>query len=348
MKGCCVSRREPSWWYGTSSWPWPRVLAPVSAIYGRVAAARLGSPPRYRSRLPVICIGNFTAGGTGKTPLTLEVSRMLRECGERPVVLSRGYGGRINGPHAVDLARDTAADVGDEPLLMARSLPVFIARDRVAGAQAAEADPRGFSVILMDDGLQNPSLHKDLTIAVVDGRRGFGNGRVIPAGPLRAPLAVQLPQAGLIVVNGGVPADALHRVSESGFTGPILTTDVAPQDDLAGLMQQPIVAYAGIGAPERFFDLLTRHGTAIVERVAFGDHHAFTTADAERLLALAGLHSATLVTTEKDLARLAGATGALGALREASRPLPIMLAFSAADRATLLDHLQRAITTKRG
>ncbi len=224
---------EPSWWYGAGDGLVARGLQPLAAAYGTIAKRRYRSRRPYRSRLPVICAGNFTAGGTGKTPLTLKICEMLEARGERPVVLSRGYGGTERGPHWVDVGRDTAARVGDEPLLLARRFPTVVARDRVAGARVIEASSERGSVIVMDDGLQNAGLTKDLAIAVVDGRRGFGNGRVMPAGPLRAPLAFQFELAHAIVVNAGASAgDLSGGIAEQlrrTFAGPVIDARVQVQ-----------------------------------------------------------------------------------------------------------------------
>ncbi len=190
--------REPAFWWreaGLSA----ALLAPAAAVYGAVAAHRMGKPGR-RPGAPVICIGNPTVGGAGKTPLAMAVAGMLRAAGEQPVLLSRGYGGQSAGPLRVDPTVHDAAVVGDEPLLLARVAPAIVARDRVQGAQAAKA--AGASLIVMDDGFQNPSLHKDFSVLAVDGRRGLGNGRVLPAGPMRAPLEPQLRLAHALVIIG--------------------------------------------------------------------------------------------------------------------------------------------------
>ena len=167
---------EPGWWYARQGHVVGAVLAPLGLLYGAIARRRFEQSAPFRSRLPVICIGNFVAGGTGKTPLTLYLARVLAAQGHRPVALTRGYGARLKGPYWVDAARDGGGDVGDEALLLAGCLPTLLARDRAAGAKAIETGPHPASVILMDDGMQNGSLAKDLVIAVVDGRRGFGNG----------------------------------------------------------------------------------------------------------------------------------------------------------------------------
>jgi tetraacyldisaccharide 4'-kinase len=289
----------------------------------------------------VLCAGNFTAGGTGKTPLVMHLCERLLALGRHPVALTRGYGGRHRGPHWVG-SGDTASDVGDEALLLARSAPVLVARDRAAGAQAIEAGSQAADVIVMDDGLQNPQLAKDLAIAVVDGARGLGNGRVIPAGPLRAPLNFQLALADAIVVNegaaaagGGVAAWLRHR-----FNGPVLRATTAAAGDAGWLRGQRVFAWAGIGAPQRFFAMLTALGAEATEKVAFRDHQSLSSADAERLLAGARRQQAMLVSTEKDLARLQGTSGALAELLAATRAVPVKLAFAApdADRlAALID-----------
>ncbi len=370
---------EPSWWYGEDDrrahW-----LAPVARIWGRVAQARHTRQAPYRSRLPVICIGNFTAGGTGKTPLALHIAALLKAAGEHPALLTRGYGGHLAGPLWVEPARHDASEVGDEPLLLARTAPVMLARDRRLGALAIEqagtedlaraGGTEPISVIVMDDGLQNPALAKDLSIALVDGLRGVGNGRVIPAGPLRAPLEFQLGIVDAIVVTRplGAPApgrpgvetgeDATAsprpRVLESlrqGFPGPVLAAEQRPDGDTAWLRGARVYAYAGIGNPDRFFATLRGLGADLVATVRFADHHAFNDAEAARLIDKAEQSSATLVTTEKDWARLAacekrdGATTARARLAAASRTLPIQLEFEPGDAARLADMVLTAART---
>ncbi|MCU0955733.1 MAG: tetraacyldisaccharide 4'-kinase, partial [Hyphomicrobium sp.] len=197
-----MPHREPSWWYAASPSPAARLLVPVSKVYGFLSARRMGRAPEHVCTVPIICIGNFTAGGTGKTPLSLWIARHLQAHGHNPVFLTRGYGSAAREPTVVDPQRHTAADVGDEALLLARVAAVMVSGNRRAGAKAIEKKGLGADVILMDDGLQNPSLAKDMTISVVDGERQFGNGHIIPAGPLRGPLDFQLTKTDLIVVNG--------------------------------------------------------------------------------------------------------------------------------------------------
>src|SRR5262245_48992778 len=197
--------RDPAFWWRPAGVA-AALLSPIGAIYGVVAGARMTRPGR-RAGVPVICIGNLTLGGAGKTPAAICAAQILIDAGHKPFVLSRGYGGTLEGPVQVDPKRHPAAEVGDEPLLLARAAPTVVARDRVAGAEAARA--AGAGSIVMDDGFQSPNLHKDLSVLVVDGRRGIGNARVFPAGPLRAPLDAQLRRAGaMLVIGTGAAGDA--------------------------------------------------------------------------------------------------------------------------------------------
>lgn len=290
----------------------------------------------YRSMLPIICVGNFTAGGSGKTPFTAMLARDLIARGERPVILSRGYGGVVKGPHWVDLAADTATDAGDEPLLLARVAPVVVARDRKAGALAIER--RGVaSVIVMDDGLQNPALVKTLSFAVIDTTRCLGNWQVIPAGPLRMPLEAQTKLVDALVYNGPVNH---HFLDEMQRLCPVPALNAWLQPDgirfLAGTRH---VAFAGIGNPERFFETVRAHGATLIEAIPFPDHARFSDQDADRLLALAARHNAQLITTEKDHVRLTGSPK-LDALARVSRTLPVQMKLHAASQG-VLDQLLR-------
>lgn len=355
MKGCGVPLEEPRWWYEETgaNGRIHKLLGPVGRIYGALVERRFRRGAPYRSKLPVICIGNFTAGGTGKTPLSLRIARHLIGKGEAPVFLTRGYGGRTRGPAWVDRSLDTARDVGDEPLLLAEVAPVVVSRDRQKGAELIEAAGPRSSVIIMDDGLQNPSLAKDLTIAVVDGRRGLGNGAVIPAGPLRAPLEFQLGLVEAIVVNEpdaqGEPGESrIHSQLKRVFPGPVLVAGVRARGDVAWLSGAPVVAYSGIGNPQRFFSLVERLGARLIEKQVFKDHHDFSDADAERLLGLAQSHAAQLVTTEKDLARLISAGGVRGALREATRVLAIEMAFDERELGRLVALVDSVVAKREG
>ena len=335
--------REPTWWYDPQPGWAARFLDPAGTLWGHLAQRRFARERAYRATVPVICIGNFTAGGTGKTPLALEVAGMIQSMGLKAAFLSRGYGGQARGPHWVDASRDRSGDVGDEPLLLAAAHPTLICRDRAAGARAIAEGPASVDVIIMDDGLQNPAVAKDLTVAVVDGVRGIGNGRVIPAGPLRAPLAFQLTLVDAVVINrgstgdacGGAPGNDFADRLRRDFEGPVLAAAIAPSEAADWLSGAPVIAFAGIGVPDRFFATLRALGAHIAGEIAFPDHHAFTPADATSLLDLARSYGATLVTTEKDHVRLAGFDGPLAELRTVARALPVRMKLDARDESRL-------------
>jgi tetraacyldisaccharide 4'-kinase len=317
--------REPAFWWLPGS---GALLSPLGGIYGIVAALRMQSTGGSAG-VPVICVGNFTVGGAGKTPAALAVGRLLLAAHQRLFFLSRGYGGRLAGPVRVDLAVHTAAAVGDEPLLLARLAPTIVARDRVAGAAAARRS--GASVIVMDDGFQNPALSKDLSILLVDGRRGIGNGRVIPAGPLRAPLETQIRHAHAVVFVG--PSDNTAAIMERTrrHNAAIYHARLEPDPDtVAALKGRKVLAFAGIGDPEKFFITLAEAGISVAERVRFADHHRYTAAEARGLLARADADNLMLLTTEKDLVRLSGKRR-LAALAARTNPLPVQLVIEEAD-----------------
>jgi tetraacyldisaccharide 4'-kinase len=343
---------EPAWWYQERPTFMARALAPVARLWGLAAERRFRRGEGYQSAIPVICVGNFTAGGTGKTPLALHLAGELARIGAKPAFLSRGYGGRIAGPHWVSPAQDSAQDVGDEPLLLARAGPTLIARNRADGARAIAACGAGYGTIVMDDGLQNGSLAKCLAIAVVDARRGVGNGCVIPAGPLRAPLAFQLNLIDAVVVNraegAGAGEASIVGWLRDQFTGPVISATTEPQGDTSWLQGADVVAFCGIGAPERFFDLLERLGARVVARRAFRDHYVLSEREARDLLATAHACGAILVTTEKDHVRLAATgRGAQAALRAQSRVLAIRLALQSRDRIRLAGLIEASLTGGR-
>jgi len=331
---------EPSWWYQPGETPLvARALRPASVIYAWAVERRFRRTEPYRASLPVICIGNLTAGGTGKTPLALRIVQDLTEMGQRPAILTRGYGGRLAGPHWVDLTSDTAADVGDEALLLAAVAPTIVSRDRAAGARAIESCSIA-SVIIMDDGLQNPSLAKDLTIALVDARRGIGNGEVLPMGPLRARLGFQLGLVDAIVVNHPPPGRGKSKSQtpqpiQRQFTGLVLAASPEPRGNVDWIKGARLVAFAGIANPQRFFGLLEELGGDVVATVTLPDHHVFSQKDAERIMSLSASHDAIPVTTEKDWVRLKGGHGAIGGLRAQSRNLGIRLVFEEQDAGRL-------------
>jgi tetraacyldisaccharide 4'-kinase len=298
--------REPAFWYRPASWK-SHSLRPLAALYGAVAARRL-KRNGLDAGIPVLCVGNYHGGGAGKTPTVLALAKLLRELGETPVVLSRGYRGRLRGPVRVDLARHIAADVGDEPLMLAQSVPVVVARDRADGVALAKS--QAATVILMDDGFQNPAVRKDASLIVIDSRRGIGNGKVMPAGPLRAPLAVQIERTdALIVVGDGSAADDVAaRVTAAGK--PVLYARFVPDEaSLAALQGKRVLAFAGIGDPERFFRTLLASAVEVGAAKVFADHHPLSQREIEELQFEARRNALTLVTTEKDLARLRGPQG---------------------------------------
>ena len=267
------------------------LLTPVSWAYAWVAARRIRTTFPRHARVPVICVGNLTVGGAGKTPLTRALRKKL---GPNAHTLSRGYGGRVDGPLRVTPDME-AREVGDEPLLHAADGPAWIARDRVAGALAAAN--AGAHVIIMDDGFQNPELGKDLCIVAVDSGFGVGNGSVFPAGPLRERLADGLERADAIVLIG----PEADQEWLAGFKKPILRAELAP---IAAPPSEPLVAFAGLARPEKFFDTLTLAGATLEEAVPYDDHHVFTEDDLAFLDQLAKERGAQLITTEKDAARL--------------------------------------------
>jgi tetraacyldisaccharide 4'-kinase len=319
--------RDPAFWWRKPGLA-AGLLSPLSAGYGAIAAWRMAGSGGDAG-LPVLCVGNFTLGGAGKTPTVLTLAKMLLGVGKRVTCLTRGYGGSIQGPKLVDADIDGAAQVGDEALLLARVASTIVSRDRVAGAVAARND--GADVVVMDDGLQNASLAKDFTIAVVDGHRGLGNGKVFPAGPLRAPLNAQLERTNALLVVGeddsaqGVIAEARARLL------PVFHGQLIPDPAAVALLKgRKVIAFAGVGDPNKFFATVARAGIDLVRGVAFGDHHRFSGAQAARLLEQADYDGLTLVTTEKDHARMAGEP-ALAALAARTQVLPVTLVVDEAD-----------------
>jgi len=297
---------EPAFWYRPSSWI-SRLLMPLGALYGLVAGQRL-QRQGFDAGIPVLCVGNYHVGGAGKTPMVLALTKMLRDLGETPVVLSRGYGGRLRGPIKVDPERHAAADVGDEPLMLARTVPVVVARDRIGGVALARS--QGASVILMDDGFQNPAIAKDASLIVIDSDRGLGNGRVFPAGPLRAPLPPQLERTDALIVVGDGTAAKTVAAAIAARGRPVLSAHLRADDaSLAPLRGKRVLAFAGIGDPIRFFRTLRANGIEVIRERAFADHHPFSKSEIETLITEAKRDALTLVTTEKDLARLRSGEG---------------------------------------
>ncbi len=285
------------WWRGKAS-PAAAVLGPLGSLIGAVAARRMGSPARTRLGIPVVCIGNPTVGGAGKTPVAIAVAQLLADNGLRPVFLTRGYRGRLAGPVEVT-ERHNAADVGDEPLLLARHFPTVVAKDRAAGGRLAATLG---NAVVMDDGFQNPGLAKDYSVLVIDAAVGLGNGRVTPAGPMRAPLAAQLPYADAVLVTE-IAGDEAEHAALPPIALPLHHAALRPTAprSLAGV---DVLAFAGIGRPEKFFRSLESLGAAVRVRYAFADHAVYDEERAGRLINEAIARGLTLATTAKDAVRL--------------------------------------------
>lgn len=302
------------------------VLAPLGWLHGATVRWKAAHAKPYRARVPVVCVGNISAGGTGKTPIAIAVADAIIAHGKNPFFLTRGYGGTLAGPVVVTKSH-TAEQVGDEPLLLARKASTVVARDRRAGALLAVE--RGADVIVMDDGHQNFALHKDLSLVVVDAERGFGNGRVLPAGPLRESAEQGLARADAVILAGdGNPQLA-------GFNGTVLRARVAAAatTDWKGVR---VMAFAGIGRPEKLFRTLAGLGAELVETARFADHHAYSHQELSALKTKAG--GARLVTTEKDWVRIAPAD------RDGIGFLPVAAGFDPPDG---LDRLLDSFTSAR-
>lgn len=304
------------------------VLTPLSAIWTAATRRRLAKSGENVG-IPVICVGNLTAGGTGKTPLVMALLDMLSD--KAAHVVSRGYGGSIEGPVRVIETVHSASEVGDEPLLLSAFGPVWVSKNRLLGARAAKAE--GAEVIILDDGFQNPSIEKTLSILVVDAEMGFGNGKVIPAGPLREPVADGIKRADLVLAIGSDTARKRFR-DQNAIELPIIEGELRPLQtgmDWDGLRVLP---FAGIGRPEKFFKTLENAGAKLIETRAFGDHATFRGDLLQRLLKEAKSKNAQLVTTEKDAVRLPAE------FRPQVLTFPVRLAF---DDTRKLDELIAAL-----
>ena len=296
--------RPPEFWYSSPLHPdWrTRILSPIGALTARVTARRVRRPG-YRARLPVICVGNLNLGGTGKTPTVIALLERLKNAGINAHVVSRGYGGNDAGPVRVNATRHTADGVGDEPLLLASFGTVWVARKRALGVRSAERDDA--QAVLLDDGLQNPSVEKSASIVVVDADLGFGNGKVVPAGPLREPVSAGLRRADVLLSIG--KKESHERFLEAwgdSVSVPVIRGELRPLPTGIDWSDQRVVAFAGIGRPEKFFSTLRDLGAQLARTEAFDDHQRLTAPLLNRLLSDALALDAQLVTTEKDAARL--------------------------------------------
>ncbi|MEN8887311.1 MAG: tetraacyldisaccharide 4'-kinase [Celeribacter marinus] len=296
--------REPKFWSNPGQHPglMARILTPLGAVYAGQTARRVAKTG-YKSSAPVICVGNINAGGTGKTPTVIALAQRLIERGKSVHVVSRGYGGSLHGPVRVNERSHNADHVGDEPLLIAAFTPTWVAKDRADGVRLAEKD--GADIILLDDGMQNGSVQKDATFVVVDAHRGFGNGRIIPAGPLREPIERGLMRADAVVSIGDAAAqDRFSDLWADTVTVPRVRANLAPLQTGFDWTDQPVLAFAGIGHPEKFFATLRGLGAHLRRAEALNDHQPLSMQLMTRLEIEALALGAQMVTTEKDAVRL--------------------------------------------
>lgn len=322
----------PPFWFREPGWQ-SLALSPIAAIYGAIAARRLHHAKPVRVCAPVLCIGNLTVGGTGKTPTALAMAQAAKALKYTPGFVTRGYGGSHVLPHLVNIEKDTHKSVGDEPLLLARAAPTIIGRNRAASAK--KLIEQGVDFIIMDDGFQSRSLHYDFALITVDARRGIGNGKVIPAGPLRAALVDQMRHTdALLHIGDGNAADVVIRYAARAGR-PVKQAYLAPAN-VREISRKRVYAFCGIGDPEKFYNTLSDFGCQLIARRSFGDHHVFSETEAEQLLAKAQSEGLELVTTEKDAVRLSHSQGPLARLREAAHVLPVSLKFETKTEAAAI------------
>lgn len=326
-----VSESPPFWWEPVD---WRgKVLAPAAWAYGRIASHRLNNAPRAPVQAPVLCVGNFTVGGSGKTPVAIAIANAARQAGLKPGFLSRGYGSNSTGVRIVDPMQDTLHAVGDEPKLLATYAPTAVAPDRLQGATALIE--RGADFIIMDDGFQSSRIRIDYALMVVDGRRGIGNGMGIPAGPVRAPVIDQIRwMDALLVINHGEGASPVIRRAARAAK-PIYRARLKAIGD-HGLSGVRVLAFSGLGDNEKFFRSLKEVGAELVETRSFGDHHPYSDGEIAELEAEAVAKQLQLVTTAKDAMRIANGTKTASNLLAKVKLLLIEVIFDEENRAARL------------
>ncbi len=296
-----MASESPPFWWEKPDWR-AFALLPLSFAYGFAAGRRMHTAKREKIAAPVLCVGNFTVGGTGKTPVAISLARQAKRMQLKPGILSRGHGGGFSSPHIVDPSHDSAKHVGDEPLLLAEHAPVAVTPNRAAGAQLL-IDKHGCDFLIMDDGFQSARIHIDYALVVVDARYGLGNGRVIPAGPLRARVVDQLVYtSSLLKMGEGTAAD--HVVRQAARAGkPIYEARARPRGRKA-FAGKRFLAFAGIGHPDKFFDTVAEAGAVVALLRSFPDHHVYGEDELAELLKTAQDNGLRLITTAKDAARL--------------------------------------------
>lgn len=292
--------KSPNFWSQHERGMQAIALEPIAQFLGLLSTARYSLVKPRKVKAPVICVGNLVAGGAGKTPTAISIAGLLREKGINVSFLTRGYGGKEQGPIRVDLQRHNAAQVGDEPILLAHVAPTWVSRNRILGAKLAISE--GAKVLIMDDGFQNPYLTKDFSIIVIDGGYGFGNNRLIPAGPLRETIVKGLPRADAIVLIGQDKTGVLDVINK--YELPTFCAKLIPTLKSRNLQGKTVVAFSGIGRPSKFFFTLRDIGCTIIKSVSFPDHHHYKPAEIMKLVEYATSLGAIPVTTEKDWVRL--------------------------------------------
>lgn len=318
-----AGNETPPFWYEAPGWK-SRLALPVSTLYGNIARRRMDKAEPKRVLAPVLCIGNLTVGGTGKTPTAIALAKAAIKQKYRPGFVSRGYGGIHVRAHKVDPQRDTVTAVGDEPLLLARFAPTMVGHNRATSAQALVDE--GCDFIIMDDGFQSRTLHYDYALITLDARRGIGNGAVIPGGPLRAPLVDQMRWATAILrIGDGDRGDRVIRAA-SRAAKPFMQGHLKPAN-VREISGKKVLAFAGIGDPAKFYETLKNYGCYVSATQSFSDHHVYTHSEARQLLEKARAEGLELVTTEKDAVRLTHIEGPLAELREKAHVLPVSLVF---------------------